>query len=140
MTTQHKKELWQKFPEKELSHLHGKALEVMQIRRRQRLVRYWCFRLQTLEEQARPLQGPELMTGFIEFWLEQKPVYAIDTKGNKVEVPPEKAMTVEALGGYSQFAKKWDVDENLDVYIRHLSVWQEWNLTLMRVVPYIGDT
>ena len=46
---------------------------------------------------------------------------------------------VKDLGGYTEFAKMWDVDEDLNVYIRHLSVWQAWNLTLMRVAPYLGD-
>jgi len=38
-----------------------------------------------------------------------------------------------------QFAIKWDVDADLKVYLRHSSVWQEWNATLMRVVPVLGE-
>jgi len=111
----------------------------MERRRRMRHVRYWCFRLQTAVTGSRPLEGPEKQPGFIEFWLEQKPIYAIDPKGEKIPVPKEKKLTIEDLGGYAEFARIWDVDEDLEVYIRHASVWHEWNLTLMRVVPYLGD-
>ncbi|MDH3376163.1 MAG: hypothetical protein OEQ39_04235 [Gammaproteobacteria bacterium] len=128
---------WEKYPL--LDHLQGKQREDMERRRRMRHVRYWCFRLQTAVTGSRPLEGPEKQPGFIEFWLEQKPIYAIDPKGEKIPVPKEKKLTIEDLGGYAEFARIWDVDEDLEVYIRHASVWHEWNLTLMRVVPYLGD-
>jgi hypothetical protein len=37
------------------------------------------------------------------------------------------------------FANLWDVDHNLEVYLRHSSVWQDWNAVLHRAVPIIGE-
>jgi len=136
-STRKKINQWEKYPK--LDHLQGKQRDDMERRRRMRHVRYWCYRLQTAFETARELEGPEKQPGFIEFWLEQKPLYAIDPMGNKIAVPQDKRLTVEDLGGYKEFARIWDIDEDLEVYIRHSSVWHEWNLTLMRVVPFLGD-
>ena len=129
---------WEKFPP--MLHLAGAARENLERRRRHRHVRYWCFRMQTLVTTDRPLEGAELMPGFVEFWLEQKPLYLIDPRGNKVESPEhQKKKMVHDLGGYATFAELWDVDADLEVYLRHSSIHHEWNLTLMRVVPVLGE-
>jgi hypothetical protein len=129
---------WEKYPK--LDHLRGTQRDDMEKRRRHRHVRYWCYRLQTLFQKGeRKLVGPEKSPGFIEFWLEQKPHYAVNTKKERIKVPKDKKITVDDLGGYLQFARIWDIDDELNVYIRHSSVWHEWNLTMMRVVPFLGD-
>jgi len=128
---------WEQFPD--MSHLSGIQRENMERRRRQRLVRYWCFRLQTLVQTKREPVGPEAMPGFLEFWLEQRPAYQVDPRGRKVAVDPIRNRTVGELGGYDRFAILWDVDTDLNVYLRHSSIWHEWQLTLMRVVPVLGD-
>jgi len=129
---------WEKYPK--LDHLQGRQREDMERRRRHRHVRYWCYRLQNLFQKGeRKLEGPEKSPGFIEFWLEQKPEYALGPQKERIPVPEDKKMRVEDLGGYLQFARIWDIDDDLNVYIRHSSVWHEWNLTLMRVVPFLGD-
>lgn len=128
---------WEKFPD--LGHLDGQVRTDMQVRRRHRHVRYWCYRLQNLIATDRELEGPEKQPGFIEFWLEQKPLYALDPRNEKISVPKDKKLKVKDIGGYLQFARIWDIDKDLNVYIRHSSVWHEWNLTLMKIVPFLGD-
>ncbi len=129
---------WEKYPE--LTHMHGDARVQMERRRRHRAVRYGLYCLHN-QETGGP-KAKDLPKGFESYWLEQRPQYAVEPSSEglrKTEVPDNKAFPIEILGGYAQFAVLWDVDEDLNVYLRHSSVWQEWNATLMRVVPIIGE-
>ena len=135
MTTRKTGNPWEKYPE--LPHLSGETRRSMERRRRHRAVRYGLYSLHNQETGGAKAKG--LPRGFKGYWLEQKPKYAIDPRNEKVSVPDNKDFPVEILGGYPKFAILWDVDEDLNVYLRHSSVWQEWNATLMRVVPIIGQ-
>lgn len=130
---------WEAYPN--LEHIASiTERKIMEIRRRHRKVRYLLFSLQTKEEKGEPLTNvPNLPPYFVEFWLQEKPKYLVDARGRKNDVPLHRMRTVIQMGGYKEFAKKWDVDSDLMVYMRHASVWQEWNATLMRVVPTIGE-
>lgn len=128
---------WEKYPR--LDHLSGDMRLRLEERQRQKKVRYVLFRLQTQAEQNKDLNDIEALEGFLEYWLEQEPVYAIDPRGKRKEVPPNKRKKVKDLGGYEKFAKVWDVDADLKVYIRHSSVWQEWNAQLIKVAPVLGE-
>jgi len=133
-----RKKDWEAYPD--LPHLRGALREKMEARRRHRQVRYLLFCLKNAADQGFKLEGSaSYPPGFIEFWLAERPLYAIDSLNNRVSVPPDKARRVMELGGYKEFAKRWDVDEDLMVYIRHASVWQEWNAKLMRIVPVLGE-
>lgn len=131
--------IWEALPQ--LAHLpEGKMREQLEARQRLRKIRYMLYSLRTQTEKKQPLDGaPNILPGFIPFWLSEKPAYAIDPNGKKIPVPPNKDKTVDEIGGYSTFAQVWDVDHELNVYIRHSSVWQEWNATLVRVVPSIVE-
>lgn len=130
--------VWEYYPK--LDHLTGKMREQLEERRRLRAIRYKLFRFQTSLGKNEPLESVEdIPRGFIDFWLSQKPEYAIDPRGIKINVPADKMNMVSELGGYSSFAKIWDVDADLRVYLRHSSVWQEWNATLHRIVPVVGE-
>ena len=112
--------------------------ERLEVRRRHKQVRYLCFRIQTLIEQGLPLLGNvDLPPGFDAFWLGERAEYLIDPRGKRA--PPRHGRTVAEMGGWGGFAKTWDVDEELRVYERHSSIWQEWNATLARVVPVLGE-
>jgi len=127
---------WEKYPE--FPHLKGKLREQVEARKRHKLVRYMLFRLKTAADQNQDLGASGIYPpGFIEFWLAETPKYMVTANGRK-ELP-DRNRTVHELGGYSEFATKWDVDADLFVYLRHSSVWQEWNATLMRVVPVLGE-
>jgi hypothetical protein len=63
----------------------------------------------------------------------------INPRGQRVPVPSNKQKPVAELGGYKSFAAVWDVDDELFVYLRHSSVWQEWNALLYRVAPILGE-
>lgn len=103
-------------------------------------MRYLLFSMQNAMEKGLPPETvPNLPDYFIEFWLKEHPLYEINARGEAVTVAAHHSITVERLGGYLQFAKKWDVDADLRVYIRFSSVWQEWNATLTRVVPVLGE-
>jgi len=130
---------WEIYPN--LSHLEGKAREILESRKRHKQVRYLLFSMQTNIGAGRRVDDvANLPDGFVEFWLKEKPIYQISPTGVKVKVAEAlTAKTVKDLGGYAMFAAKWDVDADLQVYIRHASVWQEWNSTLSRVVPILGD-
>lgn len=133
------KKLWDKYPE--LMHLApGTSREKLEARVRLKKIRYMLYRLRTQTEKKEPLDKVDgLLPGFIDFWLNEKPLYALDPRGQKVPVPKNKQLPVSALGAYGSFAQTWDVDEELMVYVRHTSVWQEWNATLHRVVPILGE-
>lgn len=121
-------------------HLSGVLREQMERRRRHKQVRYLLFRLQTAEESGRAIESVDkLPDKFAMFWLGEEPLYAVDHNKNKISVPVNKRKKIRELGGYAAFAKIWDVDEDLIVYIRHATIWQEWNTTLQRVVPILGD-
>lgn len=129
---------WEEFPT--LVHLEGLQRSAMESRRRHKLVRYWCFRFKTLIEKGKKLKGIRILPGFMEFWLDQLPAYKINPMGEQVDIPEHlKKLTVGELGGYAQFAILWDVDPDLNVYLRHSSVWQEWNVILMSKVPVLGE-
>lgn len=129
---------WEVSPK--LEHLSGNLREQMERRRRHKKVRYLLFRLQTAEESGRPVEEVDgLPDKFAIFWLGEEPLYSVDHRKNKLAVPINKRKKVRELGGYSAFAKIWDVDEDLIVYIRHSTIWQEWNSTLHRVVPILGE-
>ena len=128
---------WERYPV--LAHLDGAARERLERRRRHRQVRYLLFRLSTAIEAGRTFTRCDgLPPGFVEFWLGERPAYAMTSVG-RAQVPSSRDLTVARLGGYGQFARRWDVDEDLHVYLRHTSVWQEWHATLMRVVPVLGE-
>jgi len=131
--------IWELMPV--LDHLpQGKYREQIEARARQKKVRYLLFRLRNQIEKKEPLEKVEnLLPGFIDFWLTEKPAYAIGPNGTKVPVPSNKNKYVCEMGGYGTFAQYWDVDSELIVYLRHASVWQEWNMTLSRVAPIITD-
>ena len=131
--------LWER--RAEFKHIPiGKFKEQLETRNRLKKVRYMVFRLRTQIEKNEPLTDIEgLLPGFIDFWLAEKPLYAIDPRGNKIAVPHHKNRSVFDLGGYATFAQNWDVNEDLHVYIRHSSIWQEWNATLYKIVPIMGD-
>jgi len=129
---------WEQYPE--LAHLSGEQRQKLEERVRLRKIRYMLYRLRTQTEKKEPLEAVEgLLPGFIAFWLGEKPVYQVGPKGEKTAVPPNKMRTVFELGAYGTFAAMWDVDEELNVYLRHSSVWQEWNNTLQRIVPILGE-
>ncbi len=142
---------WEKYVE--LKHLSGEVKDFMERKQRRKQVRYLLFRFKNDLEQGRSLKDPVpedypqlqiALPGFVDFWLVQKPLYAVRPDGSgklvKVKVHERlKGQTVAHLGGYLQFAKKWDVDYDLNVYLRWSSVWQEWNATLAKVVPIIGE-
>jgi hypothetical protein len=128
---------WEYFPE--LPHLHGEVRKAMEIRRRLRTVRYVLFRLQTQTEKGEPLVASTMPPGFIEFWLGEKPRYSVDPRGRKTHVPVHKNLFITDLGGYASFAKVWDIDSDLFVYLRHRSIWHEWATKLQQVVPVLGD-
>lgn len=131
--------LWNKYPD--LMHLApGSSREKLEARIRLKKIRYMLYRLRTQTEKNEPLDQVEgLLPGFIEFWLNETPVYAIDPRGQRILVPVNKQLPVSQLGAYGSFAQTWDVDEELMVYVRHASVWQEWNAILHRVVPVLGE-
>lgn len=136
---------WEKYHDKQEHLAHQPSLQQqMQRRRRHRFVRYWLFRFQSVEEKlAAGEEGVELfevekMPGFLEFWLEQKPVYQINPGGKKEPVDPKRDRPVSELGGYGEFGSLWDVDENLDVYLRHSSVWQAWDAKLRQMTPVLA--
>jgi len=142
MSTHKKKEqAWDQYPT--FDHIDSpKAREQLERRRRHRQVRYWLFSLQNAENQGRAINDPPLLPGFVHFWLQERPAYQVKRVQSgyvKDKVEPRFDKTVWALGGFTEFAKRWDVDADLVVYIRHASVWQEWNATLMRVVPVLGE-
>lgn len=126
---------WERYPE--LDHLSGEHREQAERRRRHRQVRYLLYSLQRQREKGEELSVP--VPGFVEFWLCEKPEYCVGPNGDRGPVPDAKQVPVHELGGYRTFAKAWDVDADLIVYLRHASVWQEWNATLARVVPILGD-
>jgi len=132
---------WERYPE--LPHLAGAQLASMQRRRRHRLVRYWLFRLQHSEEHGAPPDGPEHLSGFTDFWLDQLPSYRmVPTPGGgtkRAPVEPQQNVPVRLLGGYQQFGTLWDVNPDLEVYLRHSSIWHEWNSILYRVAPLMGE-
>jgi hypothetical protein len=131
------KKEWECFPE--LLHLHGEVRQKMEIRRRLHDVRYVLFRLQTQTEKGERLVAPGMPPGFIEFWLGEKPKYLVDPRGRKTDVPIHKNLFIADLGGYASFAKVWDVDSGLFVYLRHRSIWHEWSTKLQQIVPVLGD-
>lgn len=130
---------WSSFPE--LAHLPpGELRKKVEARTRLRKVRYMLYRLRTQAEKRQPLEQVDgLLPGFVNFWLLEQPAYALAPTGAKIEVPVNKRKPVVELGGYATFAQAWDVDEDLMVYLRHVSVWQEWNSIMHRVVPVLGD-
>jgi len=118
----------------------GPARDKLESRRRLRAVRYMLFRLQNQVKQGKPLEAVEgLLPGFIHFWVGETPKYTISARGQRVPVHPQKDKCVADLGGYKTFAIVWDVDEDLMVYLRHASVWQEWNAVMAKVVPVLGE-
>lgn len=133
------KKLWDKYPA--LMHLvPGASREKLEARVRLKKIRYMLYRLRTQVEKNEALEQVEgLLPGFIDFWLNEKPLYALDPRGQKIPVPKNRQVPVSQLGAYGSFAQTWDVDEDLMVYVRHTSVWQEWNATLHRVVPMLGE-
>lgn len=129
---------WALYPR--LDHLADGPFKIqLEARRRLRKVRYNLFSLKTCVDNNRPLVDLEELPGFAPFWLDEEPVYAIDPNGDKIPVAPKRQKAVSDLGGFASFATVWDVDDDMNVYIRHSSVWQEWNATLHRVVPILGD-
>ena len=133
-----RKRQWEKYPK--LEHLEGLQREQMETRRRHRGVRYVLFRLKKVMDEDLPLEGVQLLPGFLDFWLNQVPEYQVNPKGERVDVPAHlKGRPVGDMGGYPNFAILWDVDPDLNVYLRHSSVWQEWNALMMRVVPILGE-
>src|SRR3990167_3361059 len=95
---------WEKYPS--IDHLSGSERTGMERRRRHRQVRYLLFRLQNAETKKEPLLTVDnLPPGFIEFWLAERPRYALNPKGERVNVPAHRNMKVCDLGGYSEFAK-----------------------------------
>jgi hypothetical protein len=130
--------IWELYPK--LDHLTGQMRLQLEDRRRLRKVRYLLFRLRTQCEKNEPFENVgNLPPGFVQFWSQEKPKYQIDPRGKKIPVPPNKNLTVDALGGYAKFGQVWDVDHDLMVYLRHSSVWQEWAVTLNKVAPIIGE-
>jgi hypothetical protein len=118
----------------------------LEARRRHRQVRYLLFRMQNeIGKGELPEAVEGLPPGFVEFWLGETPEYMVQPQPGSdqlVRVPvPSKLQgePVAAIGGYPEFAKRWDVDEDLAVYLRWSSVWQEWNAVLARVAPILGD-
>lgn len=134
---------WEKYPE--LTHLSGEGRIRMERRRRHRAVRYGLFRLQTVvtNDQDVVKVCNDLPAGFASYWLDRKPSYVMTPGPNgalvKAEVLIGGGRPVSDIGGYAEFARVWDVDEDLKVYLRHSSIWQEWNAKLMRVVPILGE-
>lgn len=137
------KKEWERFPS--LIHLKDQPQlrEEMEARRRHRMVRYLLFRLQNQVEKGEPLEVVSgLPPGFTEFWVGEKPRYLMRPTLNGLvptNVPANMDRFVGDLGGYASFAKVWDVDPELYVYIRHRSVWHEWNTKLMQIVPVLGE-
>lgn len=120
-----------------LPHLKGEMRERLEARQRHKQVRYLCFRIQTLTDQGKSVRGNvDLPPGFEAFWLGERAEYSVDPRGAKA--PPKHGRTVAEMGGWATYAIRWDIDEELRVYERHSSVWQEWNATLTRVVPVLG--
>lgn len=143
---------WQKYPR--MDHLEGSAKAIMEHRKRHKNIRYLLFRLKNDLDNGLTIRDPKKedynflqtdLPGFINFWLMEKPLYLVSpttvvNQFKKVGVPYSvKGKTVADLGGFKQFAIIWDVDADLNVYLRWSSVWQEWAATLMRVVPLLQE-
>lgn len=134
---------WESYPE--LVHLSGTGRVQMERRRRHRAVRYGLFRLQTAVVGGQDVAKvcADLPPGFAGFWLDRKPSYMMvpgpDGALKAAPVLIGRDRKVDEIGGYAEFARLWDVDEDLNVYLRHSSIWQEWNAKLMRVVPILGE-
>ena len=133
---------WEDYPT--LDHLASRELrEAMESRRRHRQVRYMLFAIKTSLDKGETPTDP--LPGFMDFWLNEKPQYAMTPRPGstglaKISVDPRLAdLPVSMLGGFEAFASKWDVDADLVVYLRWSSIWQEWNATLARVVPTLGE-
>jgi len=143
--TNNNHKIWEQYPA--LLHLEDRALRLkMESRKRHKQVRYYLFRMQNQiakKESVDLVDG--LPPGFHDFWLGEKPEYMMQPQPGtdqlqRVEIPPKLVgVPVENLGGYTEFAKRWDVDPDLAVYLRWSSIWSEWNATLMRVVPILGE-
>lgn len=129
---------WEQIPP--MPHIGGAAREELERRVRLRKVRYLLFRYQTQLGKRAPLSDVPTPPGFEAFWLGERPLYQVDPTGKKIDVPPNKRKQIADLGGYASFAKVWDVDADLYVYLRHSSVWQEWNARLARSVPILGES
>jgi hypothetical protein len=136
-------ESWERYPElKHLSDNPG-VRGRMQRRRRHRGVRYILFRFKDIMdrlEKGEPgveLTEAEKHPGFLEFWLDQRPAYQMTAAGKKVAVDPKRDRLVKDMGGYKKFAVLWDVDEDLEVYLRHNSVWAEWDAKMLARTPIL---
>lgn len=154
-----KKRPWEMFPD--LDHLEAAAktpeakqrVDRLRHRRRLRAVRYMLFRIQTAEIRNEPT-NIIIPPGFKDHWLSKVPSYKLILESadgstpnairvapgswaviRKVEVPQDQRRPIDTFGGVASFAHTWDVDDNLDIYLRRSSIWHEWNHTLRLVVP-----
>jgi hypothetical protein len=113
---------WEKLPE--LPHLDNLE-KGDETRRRKRLkdIRYILFRLQNAE-QGGAEADIDIPEGFVEHWLSQR-VTLLD--GMETEV--------RNVGGITTFAKRWDINVDLEVYARKASIHKEWDRKLRSIVP-----
>lgn len=132
---------WEKYPE--LPGAIPQIREQLQKRKRHKNVRYLLFRFKNEVEKGNTnpskLDDFDVPPGFIEHFL-TAPIHIVQLPtGQMARIVEGRIRTPSEIGGLGSFAIRWDVDENLNVYSRHRSVWAEWRATLERVVPILGE-
>ena len=137
--------VWERYPD--LPEALPGLRRDLQIKARRKRVRYLLFRLMNEAKKGKgipqKLDGVDIPPGFVDHFLTaeiriaevptSKGVMRVEIVGGEIRTPSHPK-----IGGFATFASKWDVDGNLNVYSRHMTVWQEWRTTLERVVPILG--
>jgi hypothetical protein len=133
---------WERFPE--LPGALPAMKKALQVRARHKRVRYLLFRLRKEVENSRgviptKLEGIDLPAGFVEYFLTAPIRWAQLPDGRAAKIVGGHLRTPAEIGGLATFASRWDVNSDLVVYSRHRTIWQEWQSTLARVVPVLGE-
>jgi hypothetical protein len=135
--------VWEKYPD--LVDAPSDIREKLQRRKRHKNVRYLMFRLRNAMEKNGGVipssfdDGYPIPPGFVDHFLTMEIGIIELPTGQRARIVEGRLRTPSEIGGFATFAERWDVDEKLRVYSRHRSVWQEWNATLRRVVPILGE-
>lgn len=142
MTVAEKHRVWESYPD--LPDALPDMREQLQKRKRHKNVRYLLFRLRHAVEKSggaipSKLDGVDLPPGFVEHFLTSEIGIVELPTGQRARIVEGRLRTPSEIGGFATFAERWDVDSKLRLYSRHRSVWQEWNATLRRVVPILGE-
>ena len=135
--------IWEQYPE--LPEALPSMREQLQKRARHKRVRYLLFRLMNEAKKGKDipskLDGVDLPPGFVDHFLTAEIRLLQLPTGQMARIVDGEIRTPShpKIGGFATFASKWDVNEDLEVYSRHRSIWQEWRSTLERVVPILGQ-